>query len=421
MHMRCLAAFIFFAAAVSAAAYEQTRLSHDRQQRIESGLAQVHSRSAEKRMEAIIALDPGEENREHPPVADPRVISALTQALHDHAEHNRYLAAQVLGDWATPDAKAADTLAASIADPYAGNHGPAADALARMHDSRAVELATEVLRDPDERVRGWAVGALRDTNDPAAIPPLLSALKDPTADVRDRVADALADCRDPRAVMPLIEALRSDPSVEVRANAAAALGAIRDPRAVGPLLAQLHNPGPPRNNVFSTREIDATALGKIGKPALPQLKAELANPDPEVHHYTLLALSAIPDSSVTPVMVAALKSPNREDRILAAATLATIADPAASTALRKAAAAHALDAVAAAYKFFIAHRDAASNAELAEALTANGDLPMAQAFLDTGDLSLENAAETWAHNHPGYYISPADASGKRTIRPPCMD
>ena len=143
----------------------------------------------------------------------------------------------------------------------------AADALGKICDVRAVEPLITALTDSDKYVRRNAAGALGNIGDARAVEPLVAALHDVYLGIRLKSVEALGKIGKP-SVDPLIAALR-DPHLDITENVAEVLGNIGDDRAVCPLIHLLKH-GP---DWWAKKA--ASALGKIGKPAVDPLVSAL--------------------------------------------------------------------------------------------------------------------------------------------------
>lgn len=129
----------------------------------------------------------------------------------------------------------------------------AAEALAKVGTSAALEGLARALRDPHHDVRLAAVKGLGKI-----APDLLAALDDAEWSVRRGAAESLAKLGDSRALPTLLEALANG-SVAGRLASAEALGRIGDPRAIEPLATVLEPTGSvPRDRTQPTRGCAAT-------------------------------------------------------------------------------------------------------------------------------------------------------------------
>lgn len=180
----------------------------------------------------------------------------------------------------------------------------------KLKDKRMAKQLVPLMSDSNASIREVTASTLGTLRDPIAVPSLIAALKDRKPTVRQYSATALAEIKDSRAIKPLITTLR-DPNPDVRATAAEALGEFKDPSAIEPLILLLkENDWDRRMALYASfcasleghglemdkvRENAATALGKIGKPAVAALIACLKDPDPMTKQLALGALGEIGD------------------------------------------------------------------------------------------------------------------------------
>ena len=177
---------------------------------------------------------------------------------------------------------------------------------------------------------------------------------------------ALGSIGDRRAIEPLIEILK-DQTSGVRGQAATVLGDFKDPRAIEPLIAALKAPG----EVSSLTA--ATALAKIGSPAVESLIAALKDENSTVRYFAISALGDISDPRVSDLLLNALHDGD-------------------------------MQAVANAHRFFIKRNDPALQDALLQAFNQFGDVAMAEDFLNSGNPRLERTAEKW-RTRQGYLES----------------
>jgi HEAT repeat protein len=192
----------------------------------------------------------------------------------------------------------------------------AAKALAKIDESRALDLLGTRLKKGDRRVRYAAISGLGIIGDPA-VKPLIAALKDPDRRVRRGAAWALGEIRAVRAVEPLIATMK-DGSPEVRKDVAWALGEIGDSRAVEPLIRALSDSD---DQVHWNAE---GALAKMGEPAVKPLIAALKNPDGGVRQGAAWALGEVSDVRAVEPLIGMLRDDNEEVRVNAAWALRQI-------------------------------------------------------------------------------------------------
>jgi beta-lactamase regulating signal transducer with metallopeptidase domain len=156
--------------------------------------------------------------------ADPRVVTALNEALKDENKEVRRQALHALVQMRAPISP--DSFLSMLKDTDPDVRGQAVFALGQQRDPKNVDLIVTALKDQNREVRAQATFALSQIRDARAVEPLTTALKDSDPEVRSQAAFALGQIRDRRAVDPLIAALK-DSNAQVRSQAAFALGQIR--------------------------------------------------------------------------------------------------------------------------------------------------------------------------------------------------
>ena len=258
-------------------------------------------------------------------LGDGRAAGPLLEAMADAKYADRWAIPKALGQLQDP--RAVPPLIAHMRDPMLASG--AADALGLLRDERAVPALIELLADM-EGTGVPAARALGRSLDPRAVEPLATALKNPSSAVREAAATALLNFRDPAAAAALIAAL-GDESPKVRRTAAQALGLLREKRAVAPLAARLADPDATvraaaatalgqiggaeivtplatvlEDKSFDVRQATFDALGTAGAPALDVLLAALGNPDRGVRTLALRSLGRLHDArAVVPLLRAA--------------------------------------------------------------------------------------------------------------------
>jgi len=327
--------------------------------------------------------------------------------------------------------------------------------LDKIGDKRAVEPLITVLKVADaDTTRTAAAIALGKIGDKRAVRPLITLLKDKDPEVQKLAAEALVKIGSP-AVKPLITRLK-DKSDVMRVIVITVLGKIGDNRAVLPLIVAFKDESP------SVQKSAADALVKIGAPAVKPLVALLKDKDPEVQKSAAEALERIGAPAVKP-LIAALKHESEAVRLASATALGRIGDKRAVHSLVEAltdwnvrrSAAMALDSLGwepvipsdrihylyakgqknellneweltnkillndirygtqksiqnAVYAFI----DLGGNniiPELMKILDSNGNVFIAQVYLDSGHQRLMEAAIKWADRH-GSHMVPESAN-----------
>src|SRR5215207_940403 len=144
--------------------------------------------------------------------------------------HERGNAANAL--IAVPDPRAEDPLLEALDDHEDGVRGMAALMIGSLGSRRAVPRLPELTRDADWFVCVSALNGLGYIDEALPAEPALVAIGDDEPLVRQAAALNMGGSSDPAAVDVLVEALLHDSDWAVREAAADALGEIGDPRAV---------------------------------------------------------------------------------------------------------------------------------------------------------------------------------------------
>lgn len=336
----------------------------------------------------------------------------------------------------------------------------------------ALDVAIDTLRGGTRSERQAAADDLAELGDPEAVPALATALADESWDVRWRAAEALAKVHDERAVEPLLQLIAAAPesppvddadmwaAQEAYKAAITALGAIGDVRAV-PRLVEIA--------AVETWTLDAgaaeDALGAIGAPAVDGIAEALAAADAATGARILPLLASLGDAGFDKVaaalgdkraavrvaaaealgefgkgavapLLSALESGDRNVRAAAARSLGKIGDTRATAGLvglladsKTAAAAttaladiHREDAApllkylkakksVGVYRVLIRIGQGDTVPALVTALKAFGTKTMGETYLNCGNATLERAARTWAKQH-GYTVVTRPGAGE---------
>ncbi|MGD1047820.1 MAG: HEAT repeat domain-containing protein [Candidatus Krumholzibacteriaceae bacterium] len=153
-------------------------------------------------------------------IGEPSIAHLERELRHNHSEHVRMWAAEILG-WLQATAAAA-ALIDALSDISPEVRAKAAGALGKIKEDRAVYRLLELLvSDPAPFVRVKASQALGIIGHPAVIDYLINTLKDPEWWVRVRAVEALEKLGE-KAVAALLPALE-DEDPEVRKRSAMAL------------------------------------------------------------------------------------------------------------------------------------------------------------------------------------------------------
>lgn len=237
----------------------------------------------------------------------PSALPALGPALSAADPGARELATQTVAAIGTP--AAAPVLAARLADVDTQVRRVAAQALETLATPAVIGPLASALSDPDAQVYTSARRALTTLGAPA-VPALVARLgAEPRTALQ--AEEALATIGQP-AVAPLVAAL-SSANASVRTWAAAALGDI-GAEAVAPVAALVTNPAASA----PARAAAAEALGLTRLPAaLPALQQLVASSDPALRISALRALARSQQPQATADLVAALKDPSPQVRLVA--------------------------------------------------------------------------------------------------------
>ncbi|HEU4389993.1 MAG TPA: HEAT repeat domain-containing protein, partial [Blastocatellia bacterium] len=223
-----------------------------------------------------------------------------------------------LGESKNPGALAEIRRALSSSQWY--ERGAAALAFARIAQRDAVPDLAPLLDDENWFVRDSAIEALVVAGDPAAAIPIERLLQSPDPFTRARAATALSRLNTPTAATALVKLLQ-DGSSQVRRAAASALGELKIPSAADNLIALLKDEQP------AVRAAAAVSLGRIGdKRAAASVEAEFEKAGDDAWRYAA-ALCRLGKPEYLNRLTPALKSPYRETRAEAFASLMDLADP----------------------------------------------------------------------------------------------
>jgi cyclophilin family peptidyl-prolyl cis-trans isomerase len=184
------------------------------------------------------------------------------------------------------------------------------------------EVARAVLDDQGQpRIRWWpAAYALQRLEDPRAVPALLTLLQGEGAYAAAFAARGLGAMKDPRAVEPLIAAATKEARPAVRFRAVEALGRLGDARAGAPLLALLR-----QTLDDATRLEVVTALGRLRVAgAYDSVLDLLSDPWPPMRIASARALAAIDAEAFVTVLSGLDIDPDWTVRAGLAETLATL-------------------------------------------------------------------------------------------------
>jgi len=203
-------------------------------------------------------------------------------------------------------------------------------------------------------------------------------------------------------IQTLLAALTGKPSRHTLEHTASALGKIGAP-AIDPLLASLKDANRRvRNNA-------AWALGKFKDPRVVEaLIAALKNPDSGLRNHAASALGKIKNSEAVESLIEALKDPDPDVRYTVAEALGNTSDTRAVSALLAAFRQRDTSVVVGAHRFFIKKGIRGSEDVLIEALNnTDYQIDMVESFLNCRNSKLEKAARELAGKWPNARITPS--------------
>jgi len=188
------------------------------------------------------------------------------------------------------------------------------------------------VRTGDPKVRLAAIWSLGQLEDGRGVQDIIATLRDPNVAIRTMSADVLGDFENAEAIAPLERALASDADASVRAAAASSLGKISAVSS-GPALGRALSDAD-----ISVRRAAAEALGDLDelRTAPSGLVAALSSNDPELRHVAAKSLASIADPATTSALVGLLSSPDADLRKDAVEALGKIGTPTAVQAITKA-------------------------------------------------------------------------------------
>lgn len=224
-------------------------------------------------------------------LGDKRAVEPLIECLKDSAETVRLCGAEALGR--LRDVRAVEPLMASLKNPDF-SADCAARSLGDLGDRRAVESLIECVDNASSHAHFGAIEALGKLHDERAVPSLISCLRKANQDaIREGAAKSLA-MLGKAAEGPLVALLR-EPDASVRLLTAQALEQLNfSPTSGSDKIAYL----------LAKRDI--TSLVTVGKPAVPALEACLQDATPDVRRFAAQALGKIGERTSIPALSAML-------------------------------------------------------------------------------------------------------------------
>lgn len=226
-------------------------------------------------------------------------VEPLIGGLTNKSPFTRRHSAEALGELA--DARAAAPLLAAMGDEHRQVRLAAMYAVGKVKDPIATEPLLAELKSADREFREAAAVSLGQIADPRAVPLLVASLDDPVEAVREQAAAALGRIQptDP-AVLASIETVVASPDEGARRAAVFALGQIGNPSSVPVLDQRLDAAVEPSVKV---RRRAAAALGRIGNPvAIPSLIKAFGDEDWRVNYAAQEALASLGQAAVAPLM-----------------------------------------------------------------------------------------------------------------------
>lgn len=201
-------------------------------------------------------------------VGDSSAVQALTFALEDEHSAVRAAAAAALGK--IGDAAGVNALTAALKDTSPEVRQQVIVALSAI-DAAQTEAFVPLLADPEDGVRTAARTAILAQGD-AALPALVEALRSPNSTVRGAAAELLGTLKDERARAALDYTAKEDKSEWVKGRAKWALGQLPPPLFTPPQIKRGVAPPPPSDTLKRLRE-QAPEL-----PTLQRLRGEAPPP-----------------------------------------------------------------------------------------------------------------------------------------------
>lgn len=364
--------------------------------------------------------DPEYEVREEASVAlrnikDPQAIEPLVKALNSKNAEVRAHVIKTLGEF--KDHRAIEPLMGTIQDPDPEVRAAAIEVLGTIKDPRAIQPIINSLDDFNEKVRLQAVAVLGSSNSSQVIQPLLAKLNDPVAEVREAAGQSLlqlnwkpasdedkgkyclirrnwANCIElgKPAAAPLIAELNQADST-IKVPVARTLGEIKAPTAVEPLIRYMESAPTVRDREeqLEIYDVVTAALIDIGAPSIEYVVPKLTNWQIAPHAAQVLkSLEWTPRSDEELVRYhVALR-----DKEFIALNWGLVRNVLTSDLYSKDH--HQIEN--ALYAFIgIGRKEVIS--ELIAALNDKGSLSLAEAYLNSGQNKLMDAAEVWAMNN----------------------
>jgi len=273
-----------------------------------------------------------------------------------------------------------------------------------LMDTNKADRAGTLLQsdDPARRIQGilWIRSAEGDEH----LNTLINMLQhDEDAGVRAAAAEALGRRKDERALPALTEALQDDQE-DVQYAAIAALSAIGSTDAISALAKYVSN-ADGVNQLYAIR-----AIGDIGgTEAVKPLFLLLNGADKNACEEIVRQLVDIGTGTVEP-LAEVMPGTSADSRYYAALAISRIGGDKAVQVLNDFLAEGDLAVIAGAHAYYIRLGREGTEELLISALKSHGNSSMAEAYLNSGNALLEDAATQWAQVH-GYTIQQEYSSG----------
>lgn len=323
---------------------------------------------------------------------DPVYVDALVAALNDTDDIVVGYDIDILTRIGEP---AVDPLIRSLEIQNPKVMRSATQILAAIGDPRAIPYIFALVSNSDSDVQNSAIFALQLFGN-QVVEPAIDQLKNDSAAIRAGSAAVLGTSRDNRSIDPLIEVLK-DEDVNVRRAAAISLGLYTDPRIVEPLIALLNDPS------AQVRAAAASSLQTADARAAEPLMQALQDPDAEVRAMAAQSLGHLADPRAIDPLLEAIKDENETVMTQAVNALLWYGEPIAERLNAALDDERGLKLLTIDYPFFFSKGVAGTKEIIIKALNDYGDVNMAEAFLNSGNQELADAADHWAGMN-GYHI-----------------
>jgi HEAT repeat protein len=345
-------------------------------------------------------------------IKDPMAINPLVSALKSENPDVRAHVVQTLGGFR--DHRALEPLMETIEDPDPGVRVAAIQVLGTIGESRAITSIIEALDDYDDKVRLQAVNTLAHMKTRQAIQPFVEKISDSSENVRIAAGQALLDmswkpankkeegirCLIQRnwarcielgepAVEPLVDELQQEDS-SIKIPVARTLGELKHVDAVEPLLEYLDSAKTMRDREEQAEvyETVTTSLTDIGPQSIPLLLPKLT--DWHSGRYVadvLKEFKFVPRSDEELIHYLVARRAKEQLTGNWGLTRKILLNDIKSKQPQK---------VENALYAFIGIGESEVINDLVSTLNRNGDIPLAEAYLNSGNETLVQSAVSWA-------------------------